>query len=200
MTVQRVLSVHPGPPPVDDIPLREWLTRFQVGVNAAFSSIATDLDTQLSYSSQTFDIQNPAGLDTPLLIRWGSSGEDDFVRVNASGEITILRPDTFLIDTTLQISRSGQPSTSVLFTYMSLEREGIVTNSRAVATTLETPEAYVPVLFTQYAKLQPGDVLRLFIVRDSAGADDGGLYPYTTASPAVPNAASAALTIRRIGL
>jgi hypothetical protein len=163
-------------------------------IDGYLNGIRIDTITDLEVFDDT--VQTPLGLDIPLQVKFGPAvlSESGFISVDEFGTIknisdNVLEYNTF---TELSVGRSGTPQTSYI--YMYAEYNGFILQKTNVVS-LFNSEEYKLVTLTSAFEVQPDDEVKMFIVRDSQGANDGGLRPFTPALPGVGIAHSASLTL-----
>lgn len=139
--------------------------------------------------------QIPAGLDTPMLIEFGPAqlGPTDPIQLSASGLLTINQTGTYNFRQQTQQGRAGSAGTSVLLT--AFEVNGVFTQTR-FALIENANNFYIQDSFDQFP-LNAGDVLGLYIIRDSTGNNSGQLQSLTPSLGSLPFVPSAFLRVSR---
>lgn len=187
-------------PPGDDPKLKEWLARMNILTNAGFNDVneeLSNLDLKVILKSESFDIQNPAGTDSPLQIEFGTPLEidTDEIELSAGGTITYKQSGSTIAFILLSIARANNPQAS----YMVLhgEKNGVAIPP-AVATSLEGNLEFKPFYSTLEVDALVDDTFEAFITRDSSGQNDGGLLPFIPALGSLPSVPSARLVIKKV--
>lgn len=120
--------------------------------------------------------QEPSGLDAPLQITYGPAqgGPSDPVQVDALGNIQFNTADKYIINFRAHYGRAGSAGTSILmFRFL---KNG-VQQGQSFATKITDAEILVPWDSSSFIfEAEIGDVLTSEIIRDSAGANAGGLF------------------------
>lgn len=153
-------------------------------------------EEQFVLNADDFTTQTPLGTDTPLQVLFGAAqfGASDPVELDASGNITINQADQYNLRIALEYGRTNAGSFSLL-----LFR--ILVNGAQVGDTLyaqlSTAQNAFPIEFTGPINLVVNDILTVEIIRDSAGFDDGSLFPLTPMLGSVNAAPSAVLSLSR---
>lgn len=117
--------------------------------------------------------QGPTALDTPYQVVFGTGG-GDHINVASNGVITFLTGGLFHGEVNLNVGRSNNTGVAIILARLLVNNNpsGIVHGVRIDAST-DTRQIRFPI-FGQFAQ---NDTLRVQIMRDSAGANDGGLVP-----------------------
>lgn len=187
-------------PPTDNTRLAEWLTRMMILINSTLAGIVDTLtnDTRilhhLDFVAFSEIDQEPAGLDTPLQVVFGPAQAAQFIELAADGSITFSNPTirSFTIEIRLSVGRKGNPQTAFLYVYVSLN--GII-HPYPTMVSLFNDDEYKPIHLTTISNYNEGDTLRFFIVRDSQGKNDGGLYTFDPALAGIESTHSAKISI-----
>lgn len=130
-------------------------------------------------SAQSPVAQNPAGLDTPLQVTFGAAQGTpaDPVQLLGTGEIVFNEAGIYLFNGYANFERSGSGGNAhVVFRALI---NGVQVSPTKMAD-IDTDDVNIPYELTIPLIVSAGDVLTWEIMRDSSGADDGGLYAYPT--------------------
>lgn len=187
-------------PPTEDRPLAEWLTRLVILINGAFGAISDALQNnirilhELDFTAYDETDQVPLALDTPLQITFGAAQSSLLVDLAADGTITFTNPTlrSFSVELFLSVGRVGNPQTSYL--YMYTEFNGVINPYPTVVSLFNSSE-YKPLHVTVVNNYIAGDTVKMFIVRDSQGNDDGGLYTFDPVLAGIESTHSAKIDI-----
>lgn len=117
--------------------------------------------------------QAPSAVNTALQVVFGAAQSNADVSITAGGVVTFNKSGSYLIDIFLRFGRTGASGTAIVLNRI-LKNGAQILNSTgaslsAAAQTIPFSAA-IPMLMTA------GDTLSMEVVRDSAGANDGGLY------------------------
>ena len=141
--------------------------------------------------------QSPGGLDTALQVNFGSGTGSDPVMVSAIGDITFNDVGVYFVNAVGYLSRVGSSGGISSMLFRSLVDGSQVNSIGAVS--LSTVGVTIPETLSFPIRITtPGTVLTFEILRDSSGANEGGLYPTSTLS-SWDNAPSSAITIWQLG-
>jgi hypothetical protein len=142
--------------------------------------------------------QAPTAVNTPLQVVFGAAqgSASDPVMVNAAGLLTFNTPGTYAIRVKLQNGRTGASGTSILLSRILLN--GVQVGS-AAAVKLSTADATIPT-DSRVVVVAPaaGATFAVQIMRDGAGTNFGGIYPFTAAVTAWGVAPSALMVVSRL--
>lgn len=143
--------------------------------------------------------QAPGGLDTVLQVNFGSGTGTglDPVMVSAIGDITFNDVGVYFVNAVGYLSRVGSSGGISSMLFRSLVDGSQVNSIGAVS--LPTVGVTIPETLSFPIRITtPGTVLTFEILRDSSGANQGGLYPTSTLS-SWDDAPSSAITIWKLG-
>jgi len=120
--------------------------------------------------------QEPTGLGVPLQVTYGGAqgGPSDPVQVDALGNILFNEAEKYIINFRAHYGRTGASGTSILmFRFL---KNG-VQQGNSFATKIADGEILVPWDSSSFVfDAEVGDILTSQIIRDSAGANAGGLF------------------------
>lgn len=123
--------------------------------------------------------QNPSAVDTPLQITFGSAQTTADVSVSSAGVITFNTSGNYLIDIFLRFGRSTSIGNSILLNRI-LKNGAQILNSNGLL--LSAAAQTIPFSAAIPLTMAAGDTMTMEVARDSAGANDGGLF---VVSPAI---------------
>lgn len=166
----------------------EWQSREEYFGESTFVEV---LD---AYSSDL--TQYPSTTDTALQINFGSAqnSSSDAVMLDSAGTITINEAGNYTIKTYIQYGRESGSGSAVYFFRALLNGEQ---TGPAVQAVITAADVTVPFSDTTTATLSAGDTLEYQVIRDSSGADEGGLLA-TTVTAGWTSATTASINIRRV--
>lgn len=135
-------------------------------------------EQQVVLNASSFSTQTPTGTDAALQLEFGAAqfGSSDPVEIDASGNITINETDQYNISLVLQYGRNNAGSFALIFFRLLVDGTQLG-NSRYAK--LDNANADLPVQFSGPLDLVATEVLTVELIRDSAGFDDGSLFPET---------------------
>ncbi len=141
--------------------------------------------------------QQPTAVDTPLQVLFGSAQKaaTDPVMLNAAGLVTFNATGTYAVRIKLQHSRTSATGISLMYSRILVNGVGygspqIVRIDNASATFITESRVVIAA--------SAGTTLTAQIMRDSTGANSGGLVPFTPTVTAWGTAPSALLVISRL--
>lgn len=141
--------------------------------------------------------QQPTLVNVPLQIECGPAQgtPSDPVSISATGQLTFHQAGQYRINYSSHFGRTGASGVSILFTRLKVN--GVIVGSSRFAR-LSDADQLLPFANRFVFNANAGDVVTFEIVRDSAGANFGGLFqgvPTLAGSPAAP---SFSLTVGRL--
>lgn len=139
--------------------------------------------------------QNPVAADTPYQVVFGSGNSNTEVTVASNGVITINTAGLYLITFDLNFSRANNTGISTVISRVLIN--GAATNFTN-AVKMDTSVNIQPTNFVLFRSFSAADVITVQIIRDSAGANDGGLYTFDPVLAGWANTPSAAVRIQKI--
>lgn len=141
--------------------------------------------------------QAPTAVDTALQVSFGAAqgSASDPVMINAAGTVTFNTAGNYAIRIKLQNGRTGATGTSILLSRILLN--GAQVGSTAAVKMTQT-DATTPSESRVVLNPTAGQTFQVQIMRDSAGANFGGVYPQTATVAAWGVAPSALLVISRL--
>lgn len=138
----------------------------------------------------TAAIQQPTTLGTAIQVEFGAANAATELSLAANGTLTCNVSGTYAIRFKLQFGRSGATGVSYLMTR--ILKNGVqfgVTQS----TRLSSSDSIIPTDSRVLMELLAGDTVKMELVRDSIGANSGGLYQQAASTPGWSAAPSALL-------
>lgn len=117
--------------------------------------------------------QDPTTLGVPIRISFGDAVSTPFFTMDATGLITCLVTDEYHLRAKFTVGRRGTPA-GIAQIYVRLMRNGVQfgTSSHAI---VDATDIEVPFDFEGVGVVSAGDVLEFQLVRDTDGANSGGL-------------------------
>lgn len=138
--------------------------------------------------------QAPTAVDTPYQIIFGaaSGSASDAVMINGAGLITFNKAGSYAVRIKLQMGRTGGTGTSVLFSRVLLN--GNIFGSPAAAR-LETANQLFATESRFVLTVAAGATLAVQLIRDSGGANAGGVVALTPTTLTAWGASPSALCV-----
>ena len=146
---------------------------------------------------KTFTDLNPDGTDNPLQISFGAAqnGPTDPVQLDADGTVTFNDAGVYLIGFTGGFGRSGASGTSELRVRAQFN---LVPNDPVLAIKLNNSSDRIPFFLALSRRVEAGDTLKVFVLRDSTGNDSGGLLSAVTTFAGWSDAPSSGILVQRL--
>lgn len=120
--------------------------------------------------------QQPASVDTPLQVTFGSAQTTTDVNLASNGTVTFNTAGNYIVTFFLRFGRTGGAGTSVILNRILLNGlQGLNTNTCSFDNTSIT----IPFSATLGFNVTPGTTLAMEIMRDSSGNNSGGLLATT---------------------
>lgn len=139
--------------------------------------------------------QNPAGLDSPYQVVFGGGNSNSDVSVASNGVITISTTGLYLITFNMNFGRSTNVGTAKLVAR--LLANGAATGFTQF-TQIDASTDIKPFNASLLRGFNAGNTITVEIIRDSTGANDGGLYTFNPALAGWTDSPSAAVRIQRV--
>lgn len=141
--------------------------------------------------------QAPTAVDTALQLTFGAAqgGASNPVMINAAGLVTFNTAGNYAVRIKLQAGRTGASGTSILLSRILVN--GAQYGSPA-ATKLVSADITIPIESRVVISPTAGQTFAVQIMRDSSGANFGGVYPQAATVTAWGTAPSALLVISRL--
>ena len=143
---------------------------------------------------QDFTDQLPAGLNTPMVVKYGAAATspNGFVSVTAGGVFEVLKGGPYLLKSNLRVSRTGAGGASHIHLWIETSPDNITFTpvNVSIRITIDSSVNDDHLYDSSPAFLPAGTFVRTMVARSSTGNNSGGLYH------AVP---SAALTTYGVG-
>lgn len=116
--------------------------------------------------------QNPAGLDTPLQVNFGSPQANTYVTLDAPGTLTFLQDGDYAVTLLVRFGRTALGGNAVILTrFLVNDVQGLNTNSIS----LPDANSITPFSVNLFVSVLAGSTFKLQIMRDSSGVNVGGL-------------------------
>lgn len=116
--------------------------------------------------------QNPAALDTPLQVNFGSPQSTTDVSLAANGTLTFNNDGDYAVTLLVRFGRTALAGNAVILTrFLVNDVQGLNTNSIS----LPDANSITPFSVSLFVSALAGDTFKLQIMRDSSGVNVGGL-------------------------
>lgn len=139
--------------------------------------------------------QNPSATDTPLKITFGAAQTNTDVSIDAAGKITYNTTGCYYAATYYRLGRSGSTAAAKLIIAYKVNGSWV---GSASCSLIDTSDETVFLTFGGFYNMVAGDYVEVYIIRDSTGNNDGGLYAFTPALAGVPAIPSARTVISKM--
>lgn len=139
--------------------------------------------------------QGPSVVDTPYQVTFGAGGGTDDFTVASNGIITFNTSGLYEVDIDLNVSRTTSTGTAI-FVARLLFNDVATGLTRGVR--IDTDTSSVPIKFHQFVPMPAGATIKVQVMRDSAGANDGGLAPIDPVAAGWGTVPSASVKITKI--
>ncbi len=148
----------------------------------------------VALNAQSTSTQNPSATDTIHQIEFGPAQSNSDITLTVGGRITYVTGGLYQATTIFRCGRSGSTSAAKLVIGYKINN---VWASAITCTLLDTSDEVVSVTSSGFYEMSAGDYVDVYIIRDSTGNNDGGLYPFDPTLAGVPNVPSASTIIRK---
>lgn len=140
--------------------------------------------------------QEPPTTNTPIILSFGAAQKSatDPVMINASGLVTFNQAGTYAVRISLRVGRIGSAGTAVLAARARLNgvQQGFVD-----AVKLVNANIYLPTESRFTLTVSAGDTMDVQLIRDSSGADAGGVFVQSIAAAGWGVSPSCAFVVSR---
>jgi hypothetical protein len=134
---------------------------------------------EICLNAESFNDQNPAGLGVELQVEFGAAQTTPTFDLAADGSMTCLETDEYEIALTFVVGRDQQGGDAQIYIRMLVNGVQLGSSRHAI---IDTARIEIPIEFNIQPELDAGDIVTFEIIRDTDGADSGGL---TAGNPAV---------------
>lgn len=155
--------------------------------------------TQVLYGASVAANQSPSATNTPIQLEFGSAQAFTDASLSVAGILTFNTSGYYLVDLFLQQGRATSTGQVILFTRL-LYNGAQILGSNSV--TLDANVQVAPLSLSIPFSVNAGDTLQVQLVRDSAGANDGGVFrtvPTISGWTASPSAAIGVYKLQGLG-
>ena len=185
-------------PPInqDDTPLGEWLTRLVILINGIFQNVYDAQIYEITHlRAVSPDTQSPTGTDAPMQIEFGAArgGTADIYALAADGSLTVRQEGQYDIEVLVHVQKETDSTAANLLFYFHVNDVQV---GDTVLVQLDETAMALPVKFMEHFDFDGGDVLKVYMVRDSAGVDEGSLIAFDTTLGTIANVFSARIELK----
>ena len=156
------------------------------------ATTASEFQTQLVAAS--FSQQQPTGTDSPLQVEFGAAqgtGSDP-VQLSSSGTVTINETRFYSITASFSLSRTTAVGESFLFIRLLIND---VQDEEPIAAVMTDDNMTIPLQLNRVGIFTSGTEIKVEVIIDSSGIDNGGLSSFSATAPGWGSSASASLRI-----
>lgn len=122
----------------------------------------------------SFVTQGPSAVDTPYQVTFGAGGGTSDFNVASNGVITFTNNGLYEVDISLNVGRSNSTGTAILVARL-LANDSPIDTTKGVRIDASTDSRLIN--FRLLLPFAAATSLKVQIMRDSGGANDGGLVP-----------------------
>lgn len=137
----------------------------------------------------------PSAVDTPIIAGFSSTVSNSFVTIDSSGTITCNSTGYYTIKFSYNFGRSTATGNAVLAARV-LVNDVQVGYTRSAVLAANSNSRYIEDVV--YLDLNAGDVVKVQIMRDSSGTNDGGLYAVAITPAAWTDVPSFSVAVTRM--
>lgn len=145
--------------------------------------------------AQSTTTQGPSATDTPYQVTFGSGSSNSDVTVASNGVVTFNTTGLFLVTINMNFGRAN--NTGIAKVVARLLTNGSASGFTQISQ-MDTSVNFTPFHATVLRSFTATNTITVEILRDSTGANDGGLYTFDPALSGWTNVPSAAVRIQRI--
>lgn len=139
--------------------------------------------------------QGPVATDTPYQVTWGGGSANADISIASNGVLTLLTSGLYYFTFNLNMGRANNTGTSVLLARLLINDvpTGFVQVSK-----IDTSVNISPLNANILRSFVANDTVKIQIMRDSSGANDGGLITVDPVLAGWDNSPSAAVRIQKV--
>lgn len=143
----------------------------------------------------SLSVQNPTALDTPYQVTFGSGGGNDYFTVASNGVITFDETGLYTGEVVLNVGRTNNTGIAIVVArILHNDLPSGITQGVKIDASTDTSQIRFPLL----GHFLQGDALKVQIMRDSGGANDGGLIPIDPVAAGWATAPSASVRLAKV--
>lgn len=144
----------------------------------------------------SFVTQGPTAVDTPYQVTWGSANSNADVGIAANGTVTILNSGLYFVTFNLNLGRSNATGIATVAARLLIND---APTGFVQAVKIDTSANVTPLSISSLRSFSGNTTIKVQIIRDSSGANDGGLITVDPVLTGWDNSPSAAIRIQKIG-
>ena len=169
-----------------------WEPMVEQNTPAPPVSVQVVTNTTAQAESNVEQSNTVVDVNIPITFGAGSGNVNDAVMIDSSGLITFNLGGDYHISMLLNASRDN--SNQVAYLVLSSVVNGAVP-SYPLVISIDKSGDNIPVPVRIPVTVSDGDTLQFMQARDSSGPNDGGLFPFATSLPGLPDVPSARILI-----
>lgn len=168
------------------------------GLSLSLGGNLVDAVATVVVNSESYVDQNPVGTNAFIQVAFGSAQSNQFASVNGAGLITLLEAGYYDVRLRLSFGRQTNNGNALLIA------RAVVNGAQSgpsQAIHMSGVQFNIPIEFTFSLDAEADTTISFQIMRDSSGANDGGLYAFTPTNLSWNPSPSADILITRwVGL
>ena len=143
-------------------------------VEPATSGGEVTVRDEVSLTAESFNQQEPSGLGVALQIEFGDAQATDQFDLSADGAITCLVTDEYECAITFCVGRQSPQGSAQIYVRALVNGVQFGSSRHCI---LDDAAFEIPIEFNLQLDLTAGDIVTFEVIRDTDGANDGGLQP-----------------------
>lgn len=165
--------------------------------NLKFNSLHPFNSATVVLSAQSTSNQAPSATDTATQITFGAAQGTgaDHVMIDSAGKITYNTTGIYWAATQFRIGRSGSTATAHLILAYKLNGAWVASLGGSI---LDNADNTFTISTAGFFSFTAGDYVEVFMIRDSSGQNDGGLYSFNPVLSGVPDIPSCRTNIYKM--
>lgn len=139
--------------------------------------------------------QGPTAVDTPYQVTWGAATSNSDVDIAANGTVTILTSGLYFITFNLNLGRTTTTGIATLASRLLIDD---TPTGFTQAVKIDTSANVTPLNASMFRSLGVNSTIKVQLIRDSAGNNDGGLITIDPVLAGWTNSPSAAIRVQKV--
>lgn len=139
--------------------------------------------------------QGPSAVDTPYQVIWGGAAANTDVSVAAGGTVTILTTGLYFVTFNLNLGRANNTGVATILARLLIND---VPTGFVQTTRIDTSSNVTPLNASVFRAFTANDTIKIQIIRDSGGSNDGGLITIDPVLAGWNNSPSAAIRVQKV--
>jgi hypothetical protein len=145
--------------------------------------------------NQSTVTQNPGAVDTPLVVSFGPLIESSDIRIGMGGVVTLKTTGLYFITFNLSLGRANNTGVSTMFVRILIND---VPTDIVRAIKIDTSANITPVTIPLFRRFTADDTVKVEILRDSSGANDGGVISLNPVLAGWADSPAASVKVQKI--